>query len=160
MDRAWFGFARMLVFLGSGILVLRRAWKARRGGNGKFAVADELLLLGSGALVALALIGGIFWFGTKDHEAGSVTHYLGILLLLALAVALTHPSNRILRRSVRGHPGIEFDLLCLLYRNRLFLNISFRTPSSRPLTVRMLRVPARRSFVNTLQAEPGDALCD
>ena len=104
MDRAWFGFVRMLVFLGSGIVVLRRAWKARHAGNGKIAVADELLLLGSGVLVALVLIGGIFWFGTKDHEAGSATHYLGILLLLALAAALTYSSNRILRKKGKGAP--------------------------------------------------------
>ncbi len=98
------GLARMAVFPGWGLWVLRRGWKARRARHDKSAVADELLLLRAGLLVTLLLLEVIFWSGAKRYENGSIVEYLGILLLIAFAAALTYGSDWVLRRK-RKRPG-------------------------------------------------------
>jgi len=97
MDRAWFGFAKILFFLGFGIAVLVKGWRSRRARHDRSAGEDYLLLLGSGLVLTLILVVIIYWSVSKGSDGGPTERYLVFVFLLLLAAGLTYGSNRILR---------------------------------------------------------------
>ena len=66
MNRGWLGLGRVVLILGAGIAVAIRNRKARHARGDVSTVKDELLLLGSGLLLALILMGGIFWVELRE----------------------------------------------------------------------------------------------
>jgi hypothetical protein len=102
MDSAWFGFARLLFFVGFGIAALVKGWRMRRARHDRSAGEDYLLLLGSGLVLTLVLMVIIYWSVSKGSDGGPTERYLVIAFLLLLAAGLTYGSNRILRQKRKG----------------------------------------------------------
>jgi peptidoglycan/LPS O-acetylase OafA/YrhL len=102
MDRAWFGFAKIIFFLGFGIAVLVKGWKSRKARHDRSAGEDYLLLLGSGLVLTLILVVIIYWSVSSGSDGGPTERYLVIAFLLLLAAGLTYGSNRILRQKRKG----------------------------------------------------------
>jgi hypothetical protein len=102
MDRAWFGFARLLFFVGFGIAVLVRGWKGRRARRDRSTGEDYLLLLGSGLFLTLAFLAIIYWSVSRGFDGGPAQRFLVFAFLLLLAAGLTYSSNRILRHGRKG----------------------------------------------------------
>jgi len=101
MDRFWFGFARLLFFVGFGIAVLVKGWKSRKARHDRSAGVDYLLLLGSG--LVLTLLGVIiYWSVSTGSDGRPAERYLVITFLILLGGGLTYGSNRILRHKGKG----------------------------------------------------------
>jgi hypothetical protein len=95
MNRGWLGLGRVVLILGAGIAVAIRNRKARHARGDVSTVKDELLLLGSGLLLALILMAGIFWVELREDP---VERIAVVFVFLLSAAGLTYGSNRILQR--------------------------------------------------------------
>jgi drug/metabolite transporter (DMT)-like permease len=105
MDGAWFGFVRLLFFVGFGIAVLVKGWKSRKARHDRSSGEDYLLLLGSGLVLALSFFAIIYLSLSKGSGGGTAERYLGFVLLLLLAAGLTYGSNRIVRHKGKEKRG-------------------------------------------------------
>ncbi len=76
MDRFWFGFARLLFFVGFGIAVLVKGWKTRKARHDRSAGEDYLLLLCSGLVLTLVLAVIIYWSVSTGSDGGPAERYL------------------------------------------------------------------------------------
>jgi len=104
MDRAWVGFARMLLFLGLGIAVLVKGWRLRRTSHEKSVGEDYLLLVVSGLVVAVVLVATVYWTTRGGSKYGPVYEGAVLVFLLILAAVLAYGSNRLLRHKKGNSP--------------------------------------------------------
>jgi hypothetical protein len=96
--KAFVGFLVIVIIIGNGVILTRRRRRSGQVQSYGHPTKDNLLLLGSGIVVAAVMSGMLWWMGPRAPRLRSPSGQLLVLVFLMIAAGISYLANRFLRR--------------------------------------------------------------